>query len=54
MDYRVRTNVHEYNNERLEQMGLEEGTKRILKIFIDVTDLFGQIYVTCDIASRMK
>ncbi|KAF9886600.1 hypothetical protein FE257_011240 [Aspergillus nanangensis] len=29
-------------------------TKRILKTFVDVTDLYGQIYVVRDIASRMR
>ncbi|TFB00207.1 Copalyl diphosphate synthase [Trichoderma ghanense] len=33
---------------------LDEGVRGRLKAFIDVTDLFGQIYVARDIASRMQ
>ena len=40
--------------EKFEEVGLEERTKHILRVFIDVTDLYGQIYVARDIASRMK
>lgn len=41
--------------DRLEnETGLDARTKRILKMFVDVTDLYGQIYVARDIASRMR
>ncbi|KAL7917301.1 Ent-kaurene synthase [Trichoderma austrokoningii] len=33
---------------------LDEGVRAKLKVFIDVTDLFGQIYVARDIASRRQ
>ena len=36
------------------EMGLDARMKRILRTFVDVTDLYGQIYVARDIASRMK
>jgi hypothetical protein len=39
--------------ERLEKEVKEE-TKNALRVFISVTDLYGQIYVAKDIASRMK
>ena len=41
--------------DRLEnETGLDARTKRILRMFVDVTDLYGQIYVAKDIASRMR
>ena len=51
--------VAEYEREGLKlAVGkLEEmlgGTTRAWKLFVDVTDLYGQIYVAKDIASRMK
>ncbi|PLN83655.1 Ent-kaurene synthase, partial [Aspergillus taichungensis] len=40
--------------DRLEnETGLDARTKKILRMFVDVTDSYGQIYVARDIASRM-
>ena len=33
---------------------LDNYTKTALQVFVDVTDLYGQIYVARDIASRMR
>ncbi|EED11984.1 terpene synthase family protein [Talaromyces stipitatus ATCC 10500] len=40
--------------ERLDELGLDEQTKRMIKTFVDVTDLYGQIYVARDIGTRIK
>ncbi|ODM14970.1 hypothetical protein SI65_09722 [Aspergillus cristatus] len=41
--------------DRLEnETGLDTRTKRILRMFVDVVDSYGQIYVARDIASRMR
>ncbi|PWY96735.1 Ent-kaurene synthase [Aspergillus sclerotioniger CBS 115572] len=36
------------------ETGLDERTAKIVKTFVDVTDLYGQIYVARDIASRVR
>lgn len=40
--------------ERLKKEGLQEGLERALGLFIDVTDLYGQIYVAKDIGVAVK
>jgi hypothetical protein len=40
--------------ERLDDLGIDKQTKRIMKTFVDVTDLYGQIYVPRDIGNRIK
>ena len=39
---------------RLKKTGLEGGMLEAVLLFIDVTDLFGQIYVVRDIGTRTK
>ena len=60
---RLKEDLHwiaEYERECLgmivRRMGEQLGQSRIetLKVFIDVTDLYGQIYVARDIASRIE
>ncbi|KAI9666051.1 MAG: hypothetical protein M1821_003986 [Bathelium mastoideum] len=40
--------------QNLERVGASPDTLKAVRMFVDLTDLFGQVYVTKDIASRVK